>query len=117
METDQVNKSLGERYVSHLFTLSRSVKLGHRADLSWHQRLVSTLSSTPLLPQPVKFPSCKQYVCWSCYKSTFNPVCSDGNPFTCSCKKGGGLKDFKFGTFNGYFPSDVPAVKGLTSQF
>ena len=51
-----------ERYVFHLFTSSRSVKLSHTADLSWHHSLVSALSSTPLLPQPVKFPSCKQYV-------------------------------------------------------
>ena len=32
--------------------------------------------------------ACKQYIWWSCNKSTFNTVHLNRNPFTCSCEWG-----------------------------
>ena len=68
--------------------------------------------------------ACKQYICWSFIKSTFNTVHFDRNPFTCPCeeehtkkrKKKKKSNYFKFGTFIGRFPSDGAASmaeKGL----
>ena len=43
----------------------------------------------------------------------------DRNPFTCSCKRGKRLNDFKLGTFTSRVPSDGAssmAVKGLRAE-
>ena len=53
--------------------------------------------------------TCRQYISWSCNNSTFGTVNFDSSPFTCSCKGGGGLNNFKFGIFVGCFPSEDAA--------
>ena len=59
----------------------------------------------------------KQYICWSCDRSTFNTMHLGGSPFRCSRnRRRKSLNDFKFGTFIARFPSDSAArmsVKGL----
>ena len=58
---------------------------------------------------------CKQYIGWSCKKSTFITVHFDRNPFT-SSRVGEEAVVVSFGTFIGRFLSDGAAsmaVKGL----
>ena len=57
--------------------------------------------------------ACKQYILWSCNKSTFSTVHFDRNPFTCSYTGEKSLNYFKFDSFIGRFQSDGTAIMAV----
>ena len=115
METDQVNKSLVKGtfpiyLLYHVLSSSVIEQICHGIK-GWYQRY----------HLPLCCPSLSNF---QAANSTFAGPATNLLSILCvlteilshAHAKKGGLKDFKFGTFNGHFPSDVPAVKGLSSN-